>query len=450
MRTLPSEPTARSTPSLALVVREPESPWAARGLTVLVPPASLAEARVRRDELAMLLGRERAAAADFLLALADFDRRRGWERLGHASLFSFLTRELGLSKGAAFLRLSAARLLPRHPAVEAALRRGDLCLSAVGELARVLTPENEADVLPRYLGCSSREAREVSAALLPVPAPPVREVVTRLAVVAGRSALGPLALALAPAAPQAAVPGATAPAGAECSPVRPPAGGDAASPSPAFDPAAASPQTAIDEVRAHEPHPLPPGPRTPEVQPLTADLRRLHLTVSRAFLEKVAAARTGLSHARPGATTEQVLEAALDLLLEQQARRKALVKRPRTARAPTAQSLAPSPPTPPTPSAAPPPPDREAPPTSARPDVPAHVEREVRLRDGDRCQFPLDAGGVCGSTWKVELDHVIPDALGGPTTVANLRCACRVHNQYAARQALGEPVMAERRRRRPR
>jgi len=57
----------------------------------LVPPATLAEARQHRDALASLLGCEREAAADFLLALAGFDRRRGWERLGHASLFPFLT-----------------------------------------------------------------------------------------------------------------------------------------------------------------------------------------------------------------------------------------------------------------------------------------------------------------------------------------------------------------------
>lgn len=168
--------TARPAPSQ--LAAEPDAALEARGFTDLVPPATIAEARERRDELAGLLARERGAAADFLLALADFDRRRGWERLGHASLFTFLTRELRLSSGAAQLRLSAARLLPRHPAVEAALRSGRLCISAVGQLARVLTPENEAEVLPRFLGLSAREAQEVAAALLPCPAPPRREVVT--------------------------------------------------------------------------------------------------------------------------------------------------------------------------------------------------------------------------------------------------------------------------------
>jgi hypothetical protein len=107
------------------------------------------------------------AAADFLLALADFDRRRGWERLGHAYLFAFLTRELGLSNSAAWCRRAAARLIPGFPAVEAALRQGRLCLSVVGDLSRVLMPENETEVLPCFLGASSRDAKVVAASILP-------------------------------------------------------------------------------------------------------------------------------------------------------------------------------------------------------------------------------------------------------------------------------------------
>ena len=78
--------------------------------------------------------------------------------------------------------------------------------------------------------------------------------------------------------------------------------------------------------------------------------------------------------------------------------------------------------------------------------IPAAVEREVRLRDGNRCQYPLDAGGVCGATFRVQLDHVRPLALGGSTTASNLRCACANHNAYAARLLLGPAVMAAARR----
>ncbi|MGE5047362.1 MAG: HNH endonuclease, partial [Deltaproteobacteria bacterium] len=64
-------------------------------------------ARVQAGRLADLLRRERAEMAEFLLALAEFDEQRGWLELGYSSLFYFLHRELGLSKGAAHYRKTA-------------------------------------------------------------------------------------------------------------------------------------------------------------------------------------------------------------------------------------------------------------------------------------------------------------------------------------------------------
>ena len=120
-------------------------------------PLELLEARRLRDALKLLLRTEQAAMADFLIALSDFDRRRGWVALGHASIFSFLVAELHLSNSAAFYRMSAARLLQDFPEVIEPLREGRLCLSTIAELAKVLTKENR-DVL--LLGTSaSRRVR---------------------------------------------------------------------------------------------------------------------------------------------------------------------------------------------------------------------------------------------------------------------------------------------------
>jgi hypothetical protein len=118
--------------------------------------------------------------ADFLLALADLDRRKLWRDLGHASLFSFLRRELGLSAGAAQYRKTAAELVQGFPQVEAALRDGRLCLSSVIELAKVITPENATEVVPRFFGLSSRDAAQVAVSIRPVEDLPLREVVTPL------------------------------------------------------------------------------------------------------------------------------------------------------------------------------------------------------------------------------------------------------------------------------
>ena len=168
-------------------------------------------------------------------------------------------------------------------------------------------------------------------------------------------------------------------------------------------------------------------------------------------MKKLEAAREGLSHSIRGATMEQVLEAALDLLLEKQARARGQVKRPRTTlatprpgaaqgatsararEAPLSSERLPTEPTPADPPVTGPVHRR----TGPREAIPAAVRRAVWERDGGRCSWPLDGGGCCGSTHRLELDHVIPWARGGESTVANLRLVCARHNQLAARRVFG-------------
>ncbi len=410
-----------------------------------LPPASLGEARSLRDALAGLLSRERAASADFLAALSDFDQRRGWEALGHRSLFAFLSRELHLSDGAAYVRISAARLLPQFPAVEAALRDGRLCLSTAGSLAAVLTSENQAERLPLFFGLSARQAKELAATLVPRADPPRREVLTRIEP-------GPLRTyeAARPPGAAGAILASLAPAALRTCEVQ--AAPPISTSTPASTPAPAS-----------------------TIEPLSAELHRLHLTVSSRLVQKLASAKDGLTHALPGASTEQVIEAALDLLLEKQARRKGLVKTPRRPAGAMAGLPAASPP------GAPARPLASAPVSSiaraeagaegfaeadggvcaaagapkekatVRPRyIPAAIRREVWLRDGQRCQFPLDSGGTCGAKARLELDHLVPLALGGLSTAANLRVVCCFHNQAAARAILGGALVEDQRARRAR
>ncbi|MFL5299093.1 MAG: HNH endonuclease [Anaeromyxobacteraceae bacterium] len=297
--------------------------------------------------LAELLSREHGALADFLVALADFDRERRWLELGHTSLFYFLHRELGLSKGAAFYRKTAAELLQRYPEVVEPLRSGQLCLSTLVELAKVITPENRGEVVARFFHASKQEAKAISAELCPAEAAPHRDVVTALeplpksTSVRSPASAPRLELPLAPVARGESVhPGEThCESAPTCAPVTPPA-------------------------------PTVAAVKRDEAEPLTADLRRLHVTVSRRFLEKLAAARDALSHRLPDGGTEAVLEAALDLLLAAQDKKRGLVKKPRTS---------------------------PAPPSASSRHVPAAVRRAVFIRDGGCCQWPMSSGGVCGS-----------------------------------------------------
>ena len=69
--------------------------------------------------------------------------------------------------------------------------------------------------------------------------------------------------------------------------------------------------------------------------------------------------------------------------------------------------------------------------------VPAAVAREVYARDRGQCSFVSVAGRRCGCRAFLELDHVMPWAAGGASTVANLRPRCRAHNQEHARRCFG-------------
>ena len=86
--------------------------------------------------------------ADFLIALAVFDRRCGWEALGHSSLFAFLHFELKLPNPSAYWRKRAAQALHRFPDLIEPLRDGRLCCSSTAELAKVLTGERSPSAAP--------------------------------------------------------------------------------------------------------------------------------------------------------------------------------------------------------------------------------------------------------------------------------------------------------------
>src|SRR5437899_12819253 len=85
----------------------------------------------------------------------------------------------------------------------------------------------------------------------------------------------------------------------------------------------------LPELNAPAPSLHPKPARRDAAEPLTAELSRLHITVSRRFLEKLEAARAALSHSHPLATPEDILETGLDLVLERQWKPKGLIQKPR-------------------------------------------------------------------------------------------------------------------------
>jgi hypothetical protein len=54
--------------------------------------------------------------------------------------------------------------------------------------------------------------------------------------------------------------------------------------------------------------------------------------------------------------------------------------------------------------------------------IPASLQRRVRLRAGDRCEYCRLAQAGQEATFHV--DHVVPRVAGGPTVLENLALAC--------------------------
>jgi len=72
----------------------------------------------------------------------------------------------------------------------------------------------------------------------------------------------------------------------------------------------------------------------------------------------------------------------------------------------------------------------------------AEIRRAIFKRDKGCCTYKDPrTGKICGSRYQVQIDHVIPRALGGGDGAENLRLLCRQHNLLAAEIVFGKPHM---------
>jgi len=154
------------------------------------------------------------------------------------------------------------------------------------------------------------------------------------------------------------------------------------------------------------------------IEPLTGRDRRLHLTVTPEFVRLLEACKDAISHTTPGADALEVFEEGMKLILARDAKKKALVAKPRPAKDPKLLRF-----------------DTRY--------VPAEIRREVWQRDQGRCQWPVEGGGICGSTFQPELDHIDGFLPGKPITAKDLRVCCDPHNQEHARRVHGEAYMGQ-------
>jgi hypothetical protein len=163
-----------------------------------------------------------------------------------------------------------------------------------------------------------------------------------------------------------------------------------------------------------------PTSTPPRVTPLAAERYALQVTIDGRTREKLEYAQSLLAHQVPFRDVAQVLDRALDALIEKLEKSKfAATSKPRTTKGHSSMNPR---------------------------YVPAAVKRAVWRRDNGRCTFVSDTGERCPERAGLEYDHVDPVARGGGlATTSTIRLRCRAHNQYAADCAFGAGFMARKR-----
>ena len=342
-------------------------------------PSSLDSAALSR-RLGELAGHERAVQVEFLLHLAEFDTRRAWAEEGYGSLWDYLLRVLHLREGAAFRRIAAMRVLRRLPVVAEALRDGRLCLSTIAVLGPLLTEENVGELVARAAFLTKADVERLVVTLQPRTAPK-----DGLRLLPSKKAQPPETR----------------------TPVDEPS-------TPAVSVATAPPLPAALQ--------LAPPPSRATLEPVTADTYSLRVTVDAALEKEIEELKALLSHKIPNGDLTAVVREAVQCALEKHRKRKGAAEPSRKRKSPVVAK-----------------PAKKT--VHGRQPIPAAVRREVWKRDEGRCTWRGPDGQRCGSTWKVELDHLRPAALGGSSTVENLRILCRAHNTLSAEHVFGRAHM---------
>ena len=73
--------------------------------------------------------------------------------------------------------------------------------------------------------------------------------------------------------------------------------------------------------------------------------------------------------------------------------------------------------------------------------IPQAVRAEVKERDQHQCSYVSPDGMCCTERNYLQLDHIVPFAIGGKNTADNLRLRCQAHNQLHAEACFGRHLI---------
>lgn len=375
----------------------------------------------RLDELA---ARERRLTLCIVDHLAEVERRDLFAREGYDSMFAYCIGRLGYSASAAMRRIRAARCVTRFPRVRAMLVDKRVNLSTVSMVAGILNEENHVTVLERIAGRSQREVEAIVAEYRPRGA--VHDSVKAVSVQAGDT--------------QAAV--ATNPT-LGCETNRSGCSDDpSALPTDRPDGQGAGTTTVNDSGAG-----VPTSAVVGNEEASSPDAAQRQFVVrfgaGPQFMKQIEAARALLSFRLPAnASLADVFGAVLGEFIERHdpahraARRAARKTDRRKAQAPeSAEKVDGSGKS-----------DAGTRNGATRPEksssmrnpraIPAAVRDDVLAASLGRCEYISPSGRRCGATRYLQVDHIVPVALGGTPSRENLRVLCARHNRTEAARML--------------
>lgn len=345
--------------------------------------------------------KDRAVTVELLIHLAEVDERKLYLPAAQPSMCWYCVNELHMSESSALKRIQVARVARQFPALLDALAEGRLHLTAAAMLAPHLGPENAVSLIQAASHRSKSELQHLIAKLAPKA-----DVPSSLKPVGPVGANGSSTSSAIPHAPAHVENiGVSADSGAISA-------GAFQSPDSAAMPSAAALgplAPALPPTSSHRPASSP----RPLLAPLAPGRYELRCTIGSEAHDKLRYAQSLLGHAVPSGDLSQVLERAIDALVERL--EKKCVASPARTKARRGKS------------------DSRY--------IPVAIRRAVWQRDGGRCTFVGSGGKRCPACTRLEVDHVKPVAKGGETTLANLRLRCRAHNQYEADKAFGAGFM---------
>ncbi len=240
-------------------------------------------------DFAALVSKDRSCTADLLVYIGEIDRRKLYLEHAYPSMFAFCTKRFRMSEAVAAKRIRAGRAACAFPCILGMVRRGELHLSGVHQLAGHLTEENHREVLRRAKHRSMREIDVLIAEIAPKPdvAAMIRALPGQRADCAGNTTQQPAERCRSATERRADFPGSTIPKRAVGEPLN---------------------KRALDA-----PARKPRGLATP-LSPLSPRRYKLQVTIGQEARDKLAELQALLSHRIPDGDVAAVIEQALDAL----------------------------------------------------------------------------------------------------------------------------------------